>query len=166
VRRRQDAEAFGDQHELRNRLNLALLHDLLPMRLDGSFGDIQLMGNLLVELAASHQGEEAWQPDSAARPVVVRRRDQGILQGFHPLVATARRAAECFANKKITGSSRITWRTGRVQFSGWKVARYLNLKGYGDVATKKPGERLECVAYICNLAAGASKCFLPVSDAA
>jgi hypothetical protein len=27
------------------------------------------------------------------------------------------------------------------------------IKGYGDVATKKPGERLECVAYICNLAA-------------
>jgi hypothetical protein len=121
VRRRQDAEAFGDQHELRNRLNLALLHDLLPMRLDGSFGDIQLMGNLLVELAASHQGEEAWQPDSAARPVAVRRRDQGILQGFHALVATARRAAECFANEKITGSSRIPRRTGRVQFSGWKV---------------------------------------------
>jgi hypothetical protein len=40
------------------------------------------------------------------------------------------------------------------------------IKGYGDVATKKPGERLECVAYICNLAAGASNCFLPVSDAA
>src|ERR1700730_3106748 len=57
-RRGQYAEAFGDQHELGKRLNLALLHDLLPMRLDGSFGNIQFVGNLLVELAANHQGED------------------------------------------------------------------------------------------------------------
>jgi hypothetical protein len=58
VRREQHAEPFRDQYQLSERLNLALLHDLLSMRFDGSLGSTQFMGNLLVELAANHQGED------------------------------------------------------------------------------------------------------------
>jgi hypothetical protein len=58
VRRDQHAEALCDQYQPSERLDLALLHDLLSVRFDSPFGSPQLMSNLLVELAANHQGED------------------------------------------------------------------------------------------------------------
>src|SRR5215470_3810731 len=57
ARRGQHPEPLGDRHRLCQRCDVELLHDGMAMRLDGALRRTELIGDLLVELAADHQDE-------------------------------------------------------------------------------------------------------------
>src|SRR4051794_16099062 len=57
LRRGEQAKPFGDRYGFCERANLKLLHDIMPVCLDGPLRCPKLESNYFVELAADDQGK-------------------------------------------------------------------------------------------------------------
>src|SRR4029077_9680909 len=80
----ENSQAVGDGDKLQERLSVQLVHHLLSMRLDGSLGGTERKGDLLVDLAARHQGKHFALPGCQTREPRLQSRNALALRQRRP----------------------------------------------------------------------------------